>query len=243
MPSDNLRSRWRGRVRLRKKLPEAERLTEPRGLGTICGNRIRRRSLPPPQFHTVSKLTPPLGRRAPEPTRRKRALSDRNHVQVMDRCVIAEVGGHQKVKTCGLGSRYECAISTPLPSAFNRFDDGARASLDRTGERWLPTCFSLYACVSEQRLARLQVGLAKGIEQVAGQKLGAARELGGGGRILGLGLICLAEEGADSIGGVRLVAGKGSAGELAESLASELSALLIGAEELGLLLRREDFAE
>ena len=29
---------------LERKLPEAERLTEPRDLGTICGNRIRRRS-------------------------------------------------------------------------------------------------------------------------------------------------------------------------------------------------------
>ncbi len=49
--------------------------------------------------------------------------------------------------------------------------------------------------------------LAKGIEQVSGQELGTAGELSGDRRILGLGFIGLAEEGADAIGGVRLVAG------------------------------------
>jgi hypothetical protein len=71
--------------------------------------------------------------------------------------------------------------------------------------------------------------LPKGIEQVAGQEFGAAGELSGGRGILGLSFIGLAQEGADAIGGIGLVLGQGAAGELAESLASELGTLLIGA--------------
>ena len=86
-------------------------------------------------------------------------------------------------------------------------------------------------------------GLLQGIEQVAGQEFGAAGELSGGRRILGLRFIGLTQEGADAIGGICLVLGQGAAGELAESLARELGALLIGAAQLGLLLRSENLAE
>ena len=44
------------------------------------------------------------------------------------------VGRQQKVKTCGFGSRYECAVSSPLPSAFNRFNnDVALESISKRG--------------------------------------------------------------------------------------------------------------
>ena len=101
------------------------------------------------------------------------------------------------------------------------FDQGSRGQVPR-----------LFLCV-----------LPKGIEQVAGQELGAAGELSGDRRILGLSFIGLAQEGADAIGGIGLVLGQGASGELAESLASELGALLIGAAQLGLLLRSENLAE
>lgn len=67
--------------------------------------------------------------------------------------------------------------------------------------------------------------------------------MSGDSRILRLSFIGLAQEGADAIGGVRLVARKGSAGNLAESLAGNLGALLIGVTELELLLRSQNLAE
>ena len=33
------------------------------------------------------------------------------------------ISGQQNLKTCGLGCRYQCAVRSPFPSAFNGFDN------------------------------------------------------------------------------------------------------------------------